>query len=268
MKKETKTIRLTSLYALPTQQLEQLLRQELDGRRDRQTVLQIVSILKERDTASAQGAQPPAQESGETFHTALPSKKTIILLRVAAIAAVLALLLTIVPPVLGAENIFQLIGSWTQDIFSFLTPESTEDRSGERHFETDHPGLQKLYDTVTRYGATAPVVPTWLPEGFELTELHIDTQLKSTKFTARFSGGDEYIILSYELHKESASNAYPKDDIDVEIFEWGGQKHYIIRNEEQWTVVWSNRIVECLFMTNCSVETVTALITSIYTEVK
>lgn len=268
MKKETKTIRLTSLYALPTQQLEQLLRQELDGRRDRQTVLQIVSILKERDTASAQGAQPPAQESGETFHTALPSKKPIILLRVAAIAAVLALLLTIVPPVLGAENIFQLIGSWTQDIFSFLTPESTEDRSGERHFETDHPGLQKLYDTVTQYGATAPVVPTWLPEGFELTELSVDSQNVSQKVTAQFSNDDKYIILSYEIHKSLASNVYPKDHIDVEMFDWVGQKHYLIYNEGKWIATWGVDNVECALVTNFGKETLSALITSIYTEVK
>lgn len=268
MKKETKTIRLTSLYALPTQQLEQLLRQELDGRRDRQTVLQIVSILKERDTASAQGAQPPAQESGETFHTALPSKKPIILLRVAAIAAVLALLLTIVPPVLGAENIFLLIGSWTQDIFSFLTPESTEDRSGERHFETDHPGLQKLYDTVTQYGATAPVVPTWLPEGFELTELKTFPQQTSMKVYARFDDGDEYIIFTYEIYGDSVVNDYPKDNSNAEIFERSGIKHYLVENDQKWSVVWSREKVECFMMINCGKETVSALITSIYTEVK
>lgn len=268
MKKETKTIRLTSLYALPTQQLEQLLRQELDGRRDRQTVLQIVSILKERDTASAQGAQPPAQESGETFHTALPSKKPIILLRVAAIAAVLALLLTIVPPVLGAENIFQLIGSWTQDIFSFLTPESTEDRSGERHFETDHPGLQKLYDTVTQYGATAPVVPTWLPEGFELTELKMEQQQMSTKVYARFCVGDTHIVFTYEIHDGVSGNVYPKDKVDAEMFERAGIKHYIVVNDEKWLAAWSAGNTECAVMTNCGKKTVTALITSIYTEVK
>lgn len=268
MKKETKIIRLTSLYALPTQQLEQLLRQELDGRRDRQTVLQIVSILKERDTASAQGAQPPAQESGETFHTALPSKKRIILLRVAAIAAVLALLLTIVPPVLGAENIFQLIGSWTQDIFSFLTPECTEDRSGERHFETDHPGLQKLYDTVTQYGATAPVVPTWLPEGFELESVDIFPQKQSTKVTAYFMHGEYYIIVCCEVYKDSAANAYPKDNIDVEMVEQGGIKHYIVCNDGKWIATWGVDNAECALVTNFGKETLSALIVSIYSEVK
>lgn len=268
MKKETKTIRLTSLYALPTQQLEQLLRQELDGRRDRQTVLQIVSILKERDTASAQGVQPPAQESGETFHTAFPSKKPIILLRVAAIAAVLALLLTIVPPVLGAENIFQLIGSWTQDIFSFLTPESPEDRSGERHFETDHPGLQKLYDTVTRYGATAPVVPTWLPEGFELTELKTVPQMMSRKVITQFKSGQDYIVITYEIYDDESSNGYYKDDIDAEIMEWAGITHHLMENDRKWSAIWSRGNTECFIMTNCGKETVTALITSIYTEVK
>lgn len=268
MKKETKTIRLTSLYALPTQQLEQLLRQELDGRRDRQTVLQIVSILKERDTAAAQGAQPPAQESGETFHTALPSKKPIIWIRVAAIAAVLALLLTIVPPVLGAENIFQLIGSWTQDIFSFLTPECTEDRSGERHFETDHPGLQKLYDTVTRYGATAPVVPTWLPEGFELTELKSFSQQTSMKVYARFDNGNTHFVITYEIHTDLTTNDYLKDDVDAEMFERAGIKHYMVINDGKWLAAWSAGNTECAVMTNCGKETVAALITSIYTEVK
>lgn len=268
MKKETKTIRLTSLYALPTQQLEQLLRQELDGRRDRQTVLQIVSILKERDTASAQGAQPPAQESGETFHTALPSKKPIIWIRVAAIAAVLALLLTIVPPVLGAENIFQLIGSWTQDIFSFLTPESTEDRSGERHFETDHPGLQKLYDTVTRYGATAPVVPTWLPEGFELTELKTFSQQTSMKVIGRFDNDNYFVILSYEIHNDTASNVYPKDSIDVEMVEQGGIKHFVVCNDGKWIATWGVDNAECALVTNFGKETLSALIVSIYSEVK
>lgn len=268
MKKETKTIQIESLYTLPTEQLEQLLRQELDGRKDRQTVLQIVSILKDRDTASAQEAQLPAQESGETFHTALPSKKRIILLRVAAIAAVLALLLTIVPPVLGAENIFQLIGSWTQDIFSFLTPEGRESRNGDRSFETEHPGLLQLRETMEYYGVTDPVVPTWLPEGFELTEFHITPLNVSKKVLARFESGDEFVILTYEIHNTLTANAYPKDAGGAEVFERAGIKHYLIANDQQWSAVWSFDNVECFIMTNCGKEQVSALITSIYSEVK
>lgn len=268
MKKETKTIQIESLYTLPTEQLEQLLRQELDGRKDRQTVLQIVSILKDRDTASAQEAQLPAQESGETFHTALPSKKRIILLRVAAIAAVLALLLTIVPPVLGAENIFQLIGSWTQDIFSFLTPEGRESRNGDRSFETEHPGLLQLRETMEYYGVTDPVVPTWLPEGFELTELEIVPQQISTKIYARFDDSKTHIVITYEIHTTPTTNDYSKDDVDAELLERAGIKHYIVINDEKWLAAWSAGNTECAVMTNCEKETVIALITSIYTEVK
>ena len=37
-------------------------------------------------------------------------------------------------------------------------------------FETDHPGLQQIYDAVVEMGVTEPVVPMWVPEGYDLVE--------------------------------------------------------------------------------------------------
>ena len=104
MKKENKAFHLEELNAMSTDQLEILLRTELDGDRDREVVMQILGILKNRDISNS--TQGRTGRNAEKPQGKLPKW----IVRFSAVAAVLAILLLTIPPVMGAENIFEVLG--------------------------------------------------------------------------------------------------------------------------------------------------------------
>lgn len=238
------------LETMSTAQLEELLRSELDKGRDRKKVMQILRILEERDSCNS-----------TIISEATARKPRKWMSRAIAIAAVLTVLLVMVPPAFGAENIFEILGRWTQDVFCFFAP------CEEGYvYKTDHPGLQQLYDTMQEHGATERCVPTWLPEGYELEALKIFEQRMSTKIISKFSNGDSFVIVSFEVHDEKTSNAYPKDDDSIEVFEREGIKHYIMPNDEKWIGIWNTGNIECSVTVNEDIEFLYKLIKSIYKE--
>ena len=91
--------------------------------------------------------------------------------RFAMAAAVLCLVLLVFPIASGTPFIQKLVAKWNEDFFWIETPGTPVELPEDYAFQTDNPGLQQLYDAVTELGITAPVVPMWLPEGFDLVLL-------------------------------------------------------------------------------------------------
>ena len=175
------TFRREELEKLSTPELDMVLRSELDSDTpQRETVLFVLSILEDRDSSNPGNRPEGAEEAWERllnrsqysenskpkFGRKLPKWFA----GVAAAAVVALVLSVVVPQAVGAENIFQIIGRWTRDIFNLS--DGTEPQVHDEYvFQTDHEGLQQLYDAVVAQGITDPVVPRWLPEGCDLMEL-------------------------------------------------------------------------------------------------
>ena len=162
------------------------------------------------------------------------------LLKVAVVAVVALTLLGTVPHAFGMENIFDLIGRWTKDFFTFGEPNRSE-----FCFKTEHPGLQELYDTITEIGVTRNIVPTWIPDGFEVQELVKQSSPKGITVFAKFLNGEKEIQIYVLACKEKRDIEYQKDENIVEIWELSGVKYYILENEEIFSVVWAIDNLEC-----------------------
>ena len=167
---------------------------------------------------------------------------------------------------MGVENIFELIGRWTQSIFGFSNSTDSTEPQGEYVFKTDHPGLQQIYDAVTEQGVTQRVVPMWVPEGFVLDEVKTKPTRQGVKVLGSMIKGDVHISFVIEIYEETGTNTYTKDDGEVEVYEKEGVKHYIMANEDSYQIVWAVDNLECMIMTNCSERAVYQIITSIYEE--
>lgn len=275
--KDYKALNREELEKLSSEQLDVILRNELDGdHTDREAVLLVLSILEERDPTDSANRPVNLYESWENIRMNhqcciedVPSKskrkanhKKWIGAIAATVAIVFILLLTI-PQTVGAESIFDIIGRWTKDLFN-LSDSATEQSDQDAYiFQTDHEGLQQLYDAVAEQGVTAPVVPTWIPDGYVLDELKIVSQSEIPKVCARFVKQDKYIQIAIECYGEVASNKYPKDDISVEICEYDGISYYIFTNEDTRKAIWTNENAECAVTTNDSISIIHQLLNSI-----
>lgn len=273
MKERNMTFCREDLEKLSTLELDQLLRSELDSDTpERETVLLVLSILEERDLPNSNERPEGAEEAWERLlKRTRPSeisvhkstKKSIKWFGTIAVAAAAAFVLLIaVPQTVGAENIFQIIGRWTRDIFNLS--DGTEQQSQDAYiFQTDHEGLQQLYDAVVAQGITEPVVPTWIPESYTLSELKTITE--THKIYTIFQFGTKYVQVSVEKNGTDNSYRYPKDDANVEIIELMGQKYYVMPNDETWKAVWrTNNNIECSITTNDTNEVLKTIIQSIH----
>lgn len=187
-------------------------------------------------------------------------------MRAAAAAAVLILLLVpIVPQEAGAESLWETLARWTTEIVEFFGPRDNDHRIVEYEFKTDHPGLQQVYDAVVGLGVTDPVVPMWLPEGYELVELGIEQHPVKTRMHSRFQSDDSSIVFFVDIYSEDVARMYQKDEDVVDSYECGGIVHQIIQNFDLTAVLWSRGCTECYLSLDCQEDELYRILKSIYT---
>lgn len=253
-----------------TEQLDALLQAEL--RKDapgEELVLTIMDIIQEREASQPAKISDTVlsswghyKEQCDADHQAARSaaiRRGLTKTLAGALAA--CLLIFAVPRVFGAENIFQLIACWTDSEFSFSNQDEDPDKFV---FKTDNPGLQRIYDTVTDLGVTDPVVPMWVPDGFELVELDVSEQMAVKKVYARLESDVGGITFSAKVCDKAKSSSYSKDETYVMRYERGGVDHYIISNDGEWKAVWTQGNCECSIATDGREETLYEILSSIY----
>ena len=168
------------------------------------------------------------------------------------------------PRTVGAESFWDVLFRWTSSIFEFVDPDQdTTYPNNQSTFTTDHPGLQQLYDKVSELGVTEPVVPTWLPEGFVLSELRDFAMPDGNKLYGKFIYGGNDISITYRI-SSVITTKFEKEGTLVEAFETGDVRHFIMENGENLSVTWTVDGVECLLSTNISKSDTYAIIKSIY----
>ncbi|MBO5130084.1 MAG: DUF4367 domain-containing protein [Oscillospiraceae bacterium] len=270
--KENKEIFLREiLEQMSTEQLDEMLHSELRKNPvNGSAVRMILSVLKEREADQPVEMAPEVCEAWEQYKesTSRPVKEPIWqgrrLLKVASMAAVLFVLIAAISQTAEAESFWGRISRWTDSIFELFAP-GEEKESAEYVFETDHPGLQEVYDTLVELGVTEPVVPTWLPEGNRLTELKIKETASKTKVHASFGPHSNDTVLVYSVYDVNVPIEYHKDDTEVELVEIGGSTHSIIRNNGLFVTIWIKDNVECSISIDCQEDELYNILKSIYT---
>lgn len=257
---------------MPTEELDRILQAELEKEHpNEEVVLPILHELEERENNHPVAKTPEVialTEKLSKYETS--SKKQSIhnrkwLAAIAAVAAAVCIVIMAIPQTAGAESIFDVLFRWTSSVFEFFTPE--QDASNppvDIVFETDHPGLQQLYDQVAQLGVTENVVPMWLPEGFELIELKV-TPLSDDggKINAAFGQGGKHIFVSYRIPKNTAAK-YEKEDTAFKKYDYAGIGHFILENVGKVSVIWTVNDVECSIVAEIPKDDVYQIIKSIY----
>lgn len=255
---------------MPTSELDRQLQLELQKEEpEEEVVLGIMRVLQEREENCAVEVTKDIQDAWNRYHekTVKPKKTTRKckwFIRVAAVA-VFGFVILAIPQTVGAESLLDVFFRWTESVFEFFAPEDeATNPTVEQMFQTEHPGLQQVYDQLSEMGVTKPVVPMWLPEGFELIELKVVPLQKKEKVYAFFCSEDCSITLSYRVSADILPSKYEKEVSGVEVYEPLGTCHFIIDNDENLMVTWTVNGVECSIITDIEKEEVYKLIDSIY----
>lgn len=255
---------------LSTEELDKTLQEELEkDYPDRDVVMPILRVLEEREKGYPVEENPDVLALLGKLNECETSSKRLNrrgwVAGIAAIAAVVCIIVMAIPRTVGAESIFDVLFRWTSSIFEFVDPDEGKNHPDANDaFVTDHIGLQQLHDMMVEFGITESVVPMWLPESFDLTEIEAKPLLESGyKVNAVFTSDEKVISISYRPTQDIISR-FEKEESAVELFEAGDVSHFILENDGNLSVTWTVDGVECLMNANIAKEDVYTIIKSIY----
>lgn len=273
MKKNNQADNQIELEQMSDRQLQELLHKELGNKSlDGDYIRLILKVLKEREPERDLELSENCQTAWDTFKVNCvedrkridskpQQKRRSWLLRAATVAAVLTILVFTVPTVSGAENIVEMFSRWTGSIFDLFNPNAVQP---SYVFKTENPGLQQVYDAVKNLGITQPVVPMWIPEGYELTEIKTTNTPTKVKVYAVFAKADDRIVFLLNLYGAEAPYKYETEEAGTRKLEIEEIAHYIERNEDAWVAVWSRDNVQCSLTVDCQEDTLYKVLKSIY----
>lgn len=256
---------------MTTEQLDELLHEELAKETPNgEIVRQALKVLEDREKDIPVKMTPEIEAVWENYRKNVEpvSDKPVCrhswILKVASVVAVLLLVFLILPQQAEAKSIFERIVSWTDSFFQLINPGDAQDCRREYVFETDNPGLQQVYDAVVELGITDPVVPMWLPEGYELVECKVTEMPTNNSIVAKLTDGNSALIFRIYSYSANMSNKYYKNVTQADTFEVGGTTYNIIRNREVWASIWTQDNLECTIMIDCQEDVFYEILRSIY----
>ena len=257
------------LERLSTEQLDEMLQTELQKETvDENAIRVILRVLREREAEMPVEVDEAAEQAWAKYSapsvSQYPAKKWGWAWRAATVAVVLGAMLLIAPTTANAERIQDILTRWTESVLEFFDPSDKDTNSVEYEFKTDNPGLQQVYDAVVELGVTDPVVPMWIPEGYELVEIKVGKTSKKNSVIVTFYDMQGYLLFEFDVYQDRIARTYQKNGSNVKVYEYAGVVHTAIKNYDLWTVIWPKDYVECFMTINCQEDIMKRILQSIY----
>lgn len=188
------------------------------------------------------------------------------ILRVVLIAAIIACMCAVAASAFEI-NIFKMFAQWTQDIFQFQ-PEMNISQSEAYEGGTLLDDDETLQGLLAEQSVFDVVSPTWIPEGFILSEISAYSDADPPTYVALYedSADGTSVIVSVIVHQTPAAALQEKDNSQVRVYESGGVEHYIMENNEKLVATWFTDNLECSITGEISEEDLETMINSIYEE--
>lgn len=260
------------LEQMATPELKELLEGET-GKAipDDDLVLLVLDILEARTADKPIVLTPGEQAAWKTYQKrarkragGVPRWVRSAVAAAATLVLVLGMMFVAMPQEAKAGGIYDVIAKCSDLALRFFSPGNVTETL-EYEFHTDHPGLQKLHDTVVEYGYDGPAVPMWIPEEYnELLALELDRTSEYLSVTAIFSDGNKRLVIKVDIYENTKPRGYYMDEIDPSIFEFYGTKHYIVQNNERNIVIWDKDNIEGFIALDCHEGILHRILKSIY----
>lgn len=185
-----------------------------------------------------------------------------------AVAAVAAVLASMVTAQAFGVDIFGFFGRWTNDIFTLT---SSADKAGyQKRFYPMEVGETTTYsslrDALDDFQLDLPLFPFWIPERFPEQEavgtVTPDGLRIRTSFFAEGEGGQEALTVEYsESGEEGLADVMEKAPL---IYEAGEISHYVTTEQGHCTAVWIQDDLQCGISGDVTEEEMKDILDSLY----
>lgn len=267
--------------AMTTEALEEILRLDASAPEgedsDTELLLYVMGVLAARRKKSSTGKT--AQQAWESFQQnylseedecpedTLEGKKPVPrprawLRRIAAAAAVTALVvcLPLSAKAFGWEEIWEVFARWAKETFSFVSDESAEVTEPDAEYDGEHDTLQEL---LKKNKIDIALVPTWIPDGFELDKTEKVVTPEQGIYRAIYFKGKEKIEIRIKTYFLPDMYCFEIEEDILEIYVADGIEYYIFKNVDQLRALWATESYECNISGDLSLDEIKMMIDSI-----
>lgn len=276
----------TDLDRLSTEQLEELLRADLDSpdQSNEAVIFHILEVIEQREKENPTGRLPvadqawaefkqfydipegegqslyPVRDRREDAAPAAPMPKSRRPRKGLIVAAVLiALFAGMLTAQAAGFDIFSAIGRWTEETFHFTTASSQPEQK-------DIVALQEAAETCH---LPSNLIPTWYPDGFEPSAPQIDSvENYIDSFSCLYVNDLDDTTYSVEIERYYNSNefqslTFEKDNSQVTLYQSKEQTFYIMSNLDTMTATWSDGTLVETISGQLEMDEITTIIDSI-----
>ena len=263
---------------MTTEELEEILRadsqspegQESDG----ELLLYVMGVLAHRKRNSDNPGKT-AQDAWESFekhylpkeevHTAQsePNRHRLHLRRwiaaVAAAAFIVAIPLT--ASALTWDEIWNAVATWAKETFSFVSQPGATQATEPSPDNID--GYKSLQQALAETNRGNELVPTWIPDGYNLLDITVDESPVRKTYGAIYLGTEGMLMITVQSYIDSDPEKIEINDNLLETYNADGIDYYIFSNMDQLRAVWINGSYECSISGNITMEEIKSMIDSI-----
>ena len=257
---------------MTTEELEEILRLDAEmpegQESDTDKILYIMEVLAERkrNDSHAGNTALEALESfkqhymPETNPSTAPVKSKNRCLRwvrsLTAAAAVLAILLvgSVTAKAFGF-NVWKAVIQWTQETFHFGDWGKSEPQS-KRAYDS-------LQEALEECNTPTWLVPTDIPQGFELSEVAVEQSPIKNTYKAKYISSENTLIITVQDHLGKNPVYVEQSEGLVEEYKNNGITYYLFENNNQVQTIWIVDSYECCIAGKVTIDELKLMINSI-----
>lgn len=215
-----------------------------------------------------------SEEQGETVVIMPGKRRTLREIRKVALttaAVVVCLFASIIVAQAAGFDVLGVLARWTDGVFAFgeIQPETVDIPSeGSENYHTEvsarrAPSIKTseelsystFQEALNAYEITEVSEPSKLPDGYVLEQVYGLDAVNLT-LDAVYTDGVDFMSVSINTHNGNPSIQVEKTDEPVDIFEVGNTTFYLMKNTNNYTVVWLTEHYECSIIAPLSIESV------------
>lgn len=244
----------TNYDSMTTEELEEILRLDAEmpegQESDTDKILYIMEVLAERKRNTSHTGKT-ALEAFESFkqhympetdnnQSPVPVKRRFPrwARSLTATAAVLAILLagSVTAKAFGF-NVWKAVIQWTQETFHFGQWGNSDVNSSSTY--------ASLQEAMERCNTPTWLVPTYIPQGFELADITVEQTPLKNVYNAKYKCGEQTLRITIQDHLDKGPYYVEQSEGLVEEYKPSGITYYLFENNEQVQAVWIVDSYEC-----------------------
>lgn len=264
------------LEQLPSEELRSKMMQELQKDvSDPDLVRLMLSILEDREMGQLADEPDPQMDVAwklyqERVRIGLPKRKPKQRRNIrwlswaAAVVVVLLMFVPTLPQEAEAGKFWDFLNQWKDYVVEFFSPNENV-RNLENTFETDHEGMQLVYDETLKLGVDDPKIPKWFDEAFKVDTFEVVNTPYSDGIIFYLADADNIAILRVDIFQlEEKYHGFCRDEEYLFQFEENGAEYKVTQNINRWVAIWNKGNVEYSLSIVCSEDILWKILGSTY----